>query len=109
MLLLLRLPALLRAAGGAGLARLASTVVQVPKMGDSITEGTLIKLAVQPGERVKIDDVVCVIETDKVRLRARGDALQAGGRAGGRAGAGKALEEWGADKPGAALPTRAIH
>ena len=42
-------------------------LVPVPRMGDSITEGTLIKFAVSPGHALKIDDIVCVIETDKVR------------------------------------------
>jgi len=48
-------------------ARFATQVVQVPKMGDSITEGTLIKLAKAPGDRVAQDEIICVIETDKVR------------------------------------------
>ena len=38
-------------------------------MGDSITEGTLIKTVKQLGERVALDEVVCVIETDKVRSK----------------------------------------
>lgn len=39
----------------------------VPKMGDSITEGTLLKLLKSPGEAVALDEIVAVIETDKVR------------------------------------------
>ena len=46
---------------------LKDALVPVPGMGDSITEGTLIKFAVAPGQAVKLDDIVCVIETDKVR------------------------------------------
>ena len=42
-------------------------VIAVPKMGDSITEGTLIAFKKQSGEAVKLDDIVAVIETDKAR------------------------------------------
>lgn len=38
----------------------------VPSMGDSITEGTLLKVLKQPGEQVALDEVLAVIETDKV-------------------------------------------
>jgi len=48
---------------------MATQIIQVPKMGDSITEGTLIKTVKQLGERVALDEVVCVIETDKVRSK----------------------------------------
>lgn len=55
-------------------------LVSVPKMGDSITEGTLIKLTKQPGDAVAVDEVVAVIETDKVRglmsVRARFDRAE---------------------------------
>ena len=47
---------------------MATQIIQVPKMGDSITEGTLIKTVKQPGEQVALDEIVCVIETDKVSL-----------------------------------------
>lgn len=36
------------------------------RMGDSITEGTIKAWSKQVGERVAVDEVVCVIETDKV-------------------------------------------
>ena len=45
---------------------LKDTLIPVPGMGDSITEGTLIKFTVEPGSAVKLDDIICVIETDKV-------------------------------------------
>ena len=48
-------------------ALLKDALIPVPRMGDSITEGTLIKFAVSPGQALKLDDIVCVIETDKVR------------------------------------------
>lgn len=35
------------------------------RMGDSITEGTIRSWNKQVGEAVKVDEVVCVIETDK--------------------------------------------
>lgn len=45
---------------------LKDIVINVPHMSESISEGTLIKFAKQPGEAVAIDDIVAVIETDKV-------------------------------------------
>jgi len=44
---------------------------QVPSMGDSITEGTIVELPVEPGEYVSEDDVVAVLETDKVSVDIR--------------------------------------
>lgn len=44
-------------------------ISKVPGMGDSITEGSLIKLVAAPGTLVKQDQIVAVIETDKVRRR----------------------------------------
>lgn len=40
-------------------------------MGDSITEGTVSSWIVQEGDRVNADDVVCVLETDKVSIDVR--------------------------------------
>ncbi|RKP13066.1 hypothetical protein BJ684DRAFT_2525, partial [Piptocephalis cylindrospora] len=45
---------------------LADRVVQVPTMGDSITEGTLKSWTKQVGEYVEADEEVASIETDKV-------------------------------------------
>jgi 2-oxoglutarate dehydrogenase E2 component (dihydrolipoamide succinyltransferase) len=45
-------------------------------MGDSITEGTIVDLPVAPGEFVQVDDVVVVLETDKVSVDVR--ATEAG-------------------------------
>lgn len=42
-------------------------IVSVPSMGDSITEGTIVEWTKQPGETVEVDEVVVVLETDKVR------------------------------------------
>jgi len=116
MAFLLRHPMLGRTLLSA-LSRRASALVAVPKMGDSITEGTLIKIAKSVGERVAQDEVVCVIETDKVSVDVRspeagvlaalhaalqdtvkvgaplfslGDAQAAGGGGGGRGGAAPA-------------------
>lgn len=36
-------------------------------MGDSITEGSLLKILVKPGSGVALDQIVATIETDKVR------------------------------------------
>jgi hypothetical protein len=46
---------------------LADVVVVVPKMGDSITEGTVLKFPKGVGAAVAVDDVLAVLETDKVR------------------------------------------
>ncbi|KAL3777286.1 hypothetical protein HJC23_001497 [Cyclotella cryptica] len=44
---------------------------QVPTMGDSITEGTIVDIPVAPGDYVNEDDVVLVLETDKVSVDVR--------------------------------------
>lgn len=46
-------------------------LIEVPTMGDSITEGTIVDLPVGPGDFVKTDDVVVVLETDKVSVDVR--------------------------------------
>ena len=46
-------------------------VVDVPSMGDSITEGTLIELHKQPGDFAEQDDILCSVETDKVTVEVR--------------------------------------
>ncbi|KAG7346135.1 dihydrolipoyl dehydrogenase [Nitzschia inconspicua] len=42
--------------------------MKVPTMGDSITEGTIVEWTVQVGQAVKEEDVVALIETDKVTV-----------------------------------------
>ena len=37
-------------------------------MGDSITEGTIQEILKFPGEFVKVDEVIAVVETDKVSV-----------------------------------------
>lgn len=49
----------------------ASKVVQCPTMGDSITEGTVQEYSAQEGEFVNRDDIVAVVETDKVMVDIR--------------------------------------
>ena len=44
---------------------------QVPTMGDSITEGTIVDMPVAPGDYVQPDEVVLVLETDKVSVDVR--------------------------------------
>jgi 2-oxoglutarate dehydrogenase E2 component (dihydrolipoamide succinyltransferase) len=46
-------------------------VIDVPTMGDSITEGTIVDIPVPPGDYVNEDDVVLVLETDKVSVDVR--------------------------------------
>lgn len=43
----------------------------VPSLGDSITEGTVVEFQKQTGDVCAIDDVVAVIETDKVSVDVR--------------------------------------
>jgi len=47
--------------------------VPVPSMGDSITEGTLVEWSKDVGDYCAVDDVVAVIETDKVSIDVRTD------------------------------------
>ena len=42
------------------------TVVKMPQLGESVTEGTIIQWLKQPGDPVKLDDPLCEIETEKV-------------------------------------------
>jgi 2-oxoglutarate dehydrogenase E2 component (dihydrolipoamide succinyltransferase) len=45
--------------------RFASTVVKVPQMAESITEGTLKQFSKQVGDYVEADEEIATIETDK--------------------------------------------
>jgi len=45
--------------------------IEVPTMGDSITEGTIVDMPVAPGDYVQSDEVVLVLETDKVSVDVR--------------------------------------
>jgi pyruvate/2-oxoglutarate dehydrogenase complex dihydrolipoamide acyltransferase (E2) component len=48
---------------------LYKTVVQnVPPLGESITEGTISKWLKKEGDHVDADEVVCIVETDKVTV-----------------------------------------
>ena len=47
-------------------ARFASTVVKVPQMAESISEGTLKQFLKQVGDHVEQDEEIATIETDKV-------------------------------------------
>lgn len=46
----------------------AQITVNVPTMGDSITEGTIVEWCVPPGSRVSEGDVLALVETDKVTI-----------------------------------------
>jgi len=52
---------------------LAQITVNVPSMGDSITEGTIVEWCVPPGSRVKEGDVLALVETDKVTVDIKAD------------------------------------
>ncbi|MFZ5929983.1 MAG: 2-oxoglutarate dehydrogenase complex dihydrolipoyllysine-residue succinyltransferase [Pseudomonadota bacterium] len=45
-----------------------SIQIQVPVLGESVTEATVAKWFRQPGEAVNADDPLCALETDKVTL-----------------------------------------
>lgn len=49
----------------------ATQTVKVPTLGDSISEGTIVSWTKQVGDQVAQDDVVAVIETDKVSVDLR--------------------------------------
>jgi len=42
------------------------TIVKMPQLGESVTEGTIIQWLKQPGDTVKLDEPLCEIETEKV-------------------------------------------
>jgi len=42
--------------------------IEVPQMGDSITEGQVVEITKKVGDFVKIDEVVAILETDKVSV-----------------------------------------
>jgi len=45
---------------------MAQVDVEMPKMGESITEGTVIEWHKEPGDRVEQDEILLEIGTDKV-------------------------------------------
>ena len=47
--------------------RYAETIIKVPEMAESISEGTLSSFSKQPGDHVERDEEIASIETDKVR------------------------------------------
>ena len=49
----------------------ASKTVQCPTMGDSITEGTVQEYSAEQGQFVNRDDIIAVVETDKVMVDIR--------------------------------------
>ena len=40
--------------------------IVMPKMGESIMEGTILKWHKQPGDKVEVDETILEISTDKV-------------------------------------------
>jgi len=46
-------------------------IVKIPSMGDSITEGTVLEIKKNVGESVALDEVVAILETDKVQVEVR--------------------------------------
>ena len=60
-----------RSAGGCR--ALATHVLNVPAMGDSITEGTVASVEKAVGDAVAVDEIVAVIDTDKVSVDVRSD------------------------------------
>lgn len=47
--------------------------VQVPQMGDSIEEGSIVEWVKGPGDWVHVDDIIVLVETDKVVVEVRAD------------------------------------
>lgn len=50
---------------------MASLQVQVPALGESITDGTIATILKQPGDAVEEDEPILQIETDKVTIDVR--------------------------------------
>ena len=46
----------------------ALIVEMVPALGESITEGSIAKWIKSSGEKVNVDDVIVIVETDKVTV-----------------------------------------
>ena len=46
----------------------AKQTIQLPTLGDAITEGTIVEWTVEIGQSVKTDQVIALIETDKVTI-----------------------------------------
>ena len=45
-----------------------SSNVEVPAVGESITEGTLVRWHKREGDRVTVDEPICELETDKATV-----------------------------------------
>ncbi|GBG31127.1 Dihydrolipoyllysine-residue succinyltransferase component of 2-oxoglutarate dehydrogenase complex, mitochondrial [Hondaea fermentalgiana] len=54
--------------------QLESVTVPVPAMGEAVTQGDIVEWLKQPGDSVEVDEVICVIETDKVAVDIRSPA-----------------------------------
>ena len=52
----------------------ATETAKVPSLGDSITEGTIVKWSKNVGDTVEQDEVIVIIETDKVSVDIRAPA-----------------------------------
>ncbi|KDO29513.1 hypothetical protein SPRG_05470 [Saprolegnia parasitica CBS 223.65] len=65
---LLRLARSSRALHSSAMRLMPEHIVKVPSMGDSISEGTVVDLKKQIGQHVEVDEVVMVLETDKVSV-----------------------------------------
>jgi len=49
-------------------ARLSSERVHMPKLGETMTQGTVVEWLAREGDRVERDQALVLIETDKVEL-----------------------------------------
>ena len=50
-------------------------IVKMPQLGETVTEGTILRWLVAVGDEVKEDDPILEISTDKVDTRARARAI----------------------------------
>lgn len=55
------------------MAAFANKTFMVPNMGDSITEGTVFELQKAQGDFVDMDEVIAVVETDKVQVELKAE------------------------------------
>lgn len=63
-----------KAAGAAAAKEGPPQAIEVPAMGDSITEGAVAALTKSPGDAVAADEIIAQIETDKVTIDVRAPA-----------------------------------
>ena len=75
--------------------RLMAIIIEMPKLSDTMTEGTLVRWLKKEGDKVRTGDVLAEVETDKATMEMAADDEGILGKiyvpAGSKAGLGVAL------------------